>query len=65
MNAMKKQAADLTRLLAQTKQSGAFVHAVVPTQKAPSKDDAKKLAQLKMNYDREQRFATPLELTSF
>lgn len=65
MNAMKKQAADLTRLLAQTKQSGTFVHAIVQPKKVPSKDDAQKLAQLKMNYDRQQRFATPLELISF
>jgi hypothetical protein len=65
MDAMKKQAADLTKLLAQSKKKGAFVQVVVPAQKSSSKDDARKLAQLKMNYDREQRFATPLELTSF
>jgi hypothetical protein len=50
MNNIEKQRAELAKILAQSERRGTFVKVVTETVK-PSTEDARKLAQLRMNYD--------------
>jgi hypothetical protein len=50
MNTIEKQRAELVKILAQSDRRGTFVK-VVPVTVKPSTEDARKLAQLRMNYD--------------
>lgn len=56
MNTIEKQRAELAKFLAQSDRRATFVKAV-PVAVKPSNEDAKRLAQLRMNYDLQDKTA--------
>lgn len=64
MNTIEKQRAELAKLVAHGNQSGTFSKTVAVPAKT-STEDAKKLSQLRMNYDLQDKAVMPTSLMPY